>query len=98
MQAYVDEVSTLGVTDIQTLLMCANFRHQGGLSAVKRILAKTQKPYTLNNVYKACQSDTGNQVGAYKLRQKMVYESLKKYITDKGNNTCLLYTSDAADD
>ena len=44
MQAYVDEVSTLGVTDIQALLMCANFRHQGGLSAVKRILAKTQKP------------------------------------------------------
>ena len=87
MQAYVDEVSAVGVTDIQALLMCANFRHQGGLSAVKRILAKTQKPYTLNNVYKACQSDTGNQVGAYKLRQKMVYESLKKYITDKGNNT-----------
>ena len=90
MQAYVDEVSTLGVTDIQALLMCANFRHQGGLSAVKRILAKTQKPYTLNNVYKACQSDTGNQVGAYKLRQKMVYESLKKYITDKGNNTNMI--------
>ena len=48
------------------------------------------KPYTLNNVYKACQSDTGNQVGAYKLRQKMVYESLKKYITDKGNNTNMI--------
>lgn len=90
MQAYVDEVSALGVADIQALLMCANFRHQGGLSAVKRILAKTQKPYTLNNVYKACQSDTGNQVGAYKLRQKMVYESLKKYITDKGNNTNMI--------
>lgn len=90
MQAYVDEVSALGVTDMQALLMCANFRHQGGLSAVKRILAKTQKPYTLNNVYKACQSDTGNQVGAYKLRQKMVYESLKKYITDKGNNTNMI--------
>ena len=90
MQAYVDEVSALGVTDIQALLMCANFRHQGGLSAVKRILAKTQKPYTLNNVYKACQSDTGNQVGAYKLRQKMVYESLKKYITDKRNNTNMI--------
>lgn len=90
MQAYVDEVSALGVTDIQALLMCANFRHQGGLSAVKRILAKTQKPYTLNNVYKACQSDTGNQVGAYKLRQKMVYESIKKYITDKGNNTNMI--------
>ena len=90
MQAYVDEVSALGVTDMQALLMCANFRHQGGLSAVKRILAKTQKPYTLNNVYKACQSDTGNQVGAYKLRQKMVYQSLKKYITDKGNNTNMI--------
>ena len=92
MQTYVDEVFALGVTDIQALLMCANFRHQGGLSAVKRILAKTQKPYTLDNVYKACQSDTGNQVGAYKSRQKMVYESLKKYITGEENKVMDMIT------
>lgn len=86
MQTYVNEVFLLGVTDVKALLMCANFRHQGGLSAVKRILTKTQKPYTLDNVYRACQSDTGNQVGAYKFRQKMVYESLKKYIKEGENN------------
>lgn len=92
MQTYVDEVFALGVTDVQALLMCANFRHQGGLSAVKRILSKTQKPYTLDNVYKACQSDVGNQVGAYKSRQKMVYESIKNYITVKGNKAMDIIT------
>ena len=47
-----------------------------------RVLAKTKQPYTLDNLYAACQTDTGNQVGTYKSRQKMVYESLKKYIED----------------
>ena len=79
MAAYVREAEALGVTDPAGQVMCANFRHQGGLPAVKRILAKTAKPYTLDNLYKACQSDTGNQVGAYRSRQRFVYESLKKY-------------------
>ena len=47
-----------------------------------RILAKTTKPYTLDHLYTACQTDTGNQVGAYKSRQKMVYNALKTYITN----------------
>ena len=59
-----------GATDPAGQAMCANFRHQGGLSAVKRILAKTTKPYTLDSLYKACQSDTGNQVGAYRAGRK----------------------------
>ena len=42
-----------------------------------RVLAKTKQPYTLDNLYAACQTDTGNQVGTYRSRQKMVYESLK---------------------
>lgn len=77
MQKYINEAANLGVTDIDALMMCSNFRHQGGLSAVKRIIAKTKKPYTLDNLYSACSTDTGNQVGAYKTRQKMVYDSLK---------------------
>ena len=80
MSAYMAEARSLGVTDIDAQMMCANFRHQGGLGAVKRILGKTSKPYTLDKLYAACQTDTGNQVGAYKSRQKMVYESLKKYL------------------
>ncbi len=86
MESYVREAESLGVTDPAGQAMCANFRHQGGLSAVKRILTKTDKPYTLDSLYKACQSDTGNQVGAYKSRQKMVYESLKKYFPKEGTN------------
>ena len=82
MEAYAREAEELVVTDPAAQAMCANFRHQGGLSAVKRILAKTDLPYTLDNLYTACQTDTGNQVGAYKSRQKFVYNSLKKYFPE----------------
>ena len=80
MAKYMKEAADLGVTDLAAQMMCANIRHQGGLSALKRVLKKTAKPYTLDNIYKALQSDTGNQVGAYRSRQLMVYNSLKKYI------------------
>lgn len=76
---YAEEALEQGVTDARAQAMCANFRHQGGQGAVTRILAKTQKPYTLDNLYAACQTDTGNQVGAYKDRQRFVYNALKTY-------------------
>ena len=90
MEIYISEAENLGVSDTDAKMMCANFRHQGGLKAVTRILAKTAAPYTLDYLYTASQTDTGNQVGAYKSRQKMVYESLKKYISN------LVITADAA--
>ena len=86
LSAYIQEAERLGVTDPAGQAMCANFRHQGGQGAVTRILAKTAKPYTLESLYKACQSDTGNQVGAYKSRQNFVYNSLKKYFPEGGND------------
>lgn len=79
---YADEAFKRGVTDARGQAMCVNFRHQGGLGAATRILAKTQKPYTLDNLYAACQTDTGNQVGAYKSRQKFVYDALKAYFPE----------------
>ena len=79
---YADEAFKRGVTDARGQAMCVNFRHQGGLGAVTRILAKTQKPYTLDNLYAACQTDTGNQVGAYKSRQRFVCNALKKYFPE----------------
>lgn len=83
MKKYVAEAEKLGVTDQAALMMCANFRHQGGLSAVKRVLSKTQKPYMLDHIYSACCTDTGNQVGAYKSRQKFVYNTLKDKVSNK---------------
>lgn len=76
---YAEEALKQGVTDARAQAMCVNFRHQGGQGAVTRILAKTQKPYTLDNLYAACQTDTGNQVGAYTDRQRFVYNALKTY-------------------
>lgn len=83
---YALESQNLGVLDASGQAMCVNFRHQGGLSAVKRILTKTKKPYTLDNLYTACQTDTGNQVGAYKSRQRFVYNALKKYFPKEEDN------------
>lgn len=80
--AYADEALKQGVTDARAQAMCVNFRHQGGQGAVMRILAKTQKPYTLDNLYAACQTDIGNQVGAYKDRQRFVYNALKTYFPE----------------
>lgn len=80
---YAEEALKKGVTDARGQAMCVNFRHQGGQGAVTRILAKTQKPYTLDNLYAACQIDTGNQVGAYKSRQRFVYNALKKYFPEE---------------
>ena len=83
LSTYADEAFKRGVTDARGQAMCVNFRHQGGQGAVTRILAKTQKPYTLDNLYEACQTDTGNQVGAYKSRQRFVYNALKKYFPEE---------------
>ena len=83
MEKYVREAAALGVLSADAQSMCANFRHQGGYSAMKRVIEKTIQPYSLENLYAACQSDTGNQVGAYKTRQRFVYESLRKYMPDE---------------
>lgn len=80
---YAEEALKQGVTDARAQAMCVNFRHQGGQGAVTRILAKTQNPYTLDNLYAACQTDTGNQVGVYKDRQRFVYNALKKYFPEE---------------
>ncbi len=77
---YMKEAANLGVTDEAAQMMCANIRHLGGLSAVKRVLKKTETPYTMHTIYEAMQSDTGNQVGTFRSRHLMVYESLKKYL------------------
>lgn len=79
---YAEEALKMGVTDARGQAMCVNFRHQGGLGAVTRILAKTQKPYALDNLYAACQTDTGNQVGVYKDRQRFIYNALKTYFPE----------------
>ena len=84
MTQFMAEARDLGVTDLKAQMMCANIRHLGGLSAVKRVLGKTPQPYTLDNIYNAMQSDTGNQVGApkYRSRHVMVYNALNSHISN----------------
>jgi hypothetical protein len=80
MEKFLAEAASLGVTEIKARMMCANLRHLGGLGAVKRVLNKTKTPYTLDNIYAALQTDTGNQVGTFRSRNSKVYGWLVKYI------------------
>ena len=77
---YENEIRKLGITEARSVGMLINVRHQGGYGAVTRILGKTKKPVTLDSIYAALQTDTGNQVGAYRTRQKVVYSWLKTYM------------------
>lgn len=78
LKEYIEFAKKQGVTDIDALFMCANWIHQGGQGACTRLLEKCGEPYTLDRLYAACQTDTGNQVGAYKTRQAKVYNWLKE--------------------
>jgi len=84
---YIEYAESLGVTEVDALFMCANFIHQGGNSACKRLVGKISKPYTLDKLYNATLSDTGNQVGVYKSRQKLMYQWIKQYITNATSST-----------
>lgn len=80
MAKYLAEARSLGVTEIKAMMMCANLRHLGGLDAVKRVLGKVSGAYTLDNIYAALLTDTGNQVGTFRSRNKKVYDWLNQYI------------------
>lgn len=77
--AYCNEAKKMGVKDAQAQGMCANFIHQGGVGAASRILDKAGEPYTIDRLYKASKSDTGNQVGTYKARQSFVFYAIKEH-------------------
>lgn len=78
---------TYGDMPDTAMMECINIIHQGGASALKRILAKTVKPYTSERIYAALCTDpadksNNNQVGDYVSRQKKVIEMIRKYAVD----------------
>lgn len=86
-QEYIDHAYRLGVRDHQLLAECINTSHQGGSGATERLLKKCAKPWNIDNYYQAMQSDTGNQVGAYRSRQVLVYKWIKQYWPKSSSNT-----------
>jgi hypothetical protein len=81
-EEYAAEAMKLGVTDPKAIGMCINLRHLGGYGGMTRILGKTSKPYTMEKMWKAMQSDTGTQVGAsmYRTRHEKVMKWLNTYM------------------
>lgn len=82
---------TYGTMPDTAMMECINIIHQGGSAALKRILAKTTKPYTAKSIYAALSTDPAdprpNQVGDYTTRQKKVYEYIAKYASDAATGT-----------
>ena len=79
-----DIEKTYGTMPDTAMMECINIVHLGGAAALKRILAKTTKPYTAKGIYAALNTDPAdrsndNQVGDYVSRQKKVYEFITKY-------------------
>lgn len=86
-EEYAESIAKIYGTMPDTAMMeCINIIHQGGSSALKRILGKVKKPYSAKGIYAALNTDpadpTPNQVGDYTTRQKKVYEFITKYATD----------------
>lgn len=76
---------TYGTMSADAIAECINIKHQGGDGALKRILAKTTKPYSAKTIYAALCTDpddksNNNQVGDYTTRQKKVYAMITTYL------------------
>lgn len=87
-QTYAKSIEkTYGTMPDSAMMECVNIRHQGGDSALKRIMAKTAKPYTADKIYTALRLDledpVPNQVGDYTDRQKAVIDMIHEYAISK---------------
>nr|DAG26101.1 MAG TPA: hypothetical protein [Caudoviricetes sp.] len=73
-----------GTMPDDAMMECINIIHQGGSSALQRILNKAKKPYTSETIYAALCTDPAdprpNQVGDYTTRQKKVIEMIRAYV------------------
>ena len=89
---YAESITkTYGTMPDTAMMECINIIHQGGAAALKRILAKTAKPYTSERIYAALCTDpadksNNNQVGDYTGRQKKVIEMIRAYAVEEGTD------------
>ena len=87
--ARAEKVNAIGVTDIDAQIFAAEIIHLGGYTAFERVLKKTSKPYSMDNIYKALKTDqndtsSNNQVGdkKYWSRHEKIYGWLKEKISN----------------
>ena len=88
-QKHLEYAYNLGITDHKALAMAMQIAHLGNISALKRIISKTSKPYTVASIDAALRTDNQNssQVGAkiFRSRHDCVIKWLDQY-WPKDNN------------
>lgn len=72
------------ITNTFAIMEWINIFHQGGESAVIRLMQKVSDENNIGSIYTAMLSDTGNQVGAYRSRQLAVYNMILEYAIEEG--------------
>ena len=90
-QTYIKNAEEYGVTNIPDQMMWCEIEHLGGLKPVKRIFARSAKPYTPDSIFASLmldQKDTSNnnQVGdkIFQSRHECCVKWIKKYVEDAG--------------
>ena len=86
-ERYVSEARNMGITDLKAAMFCANVRHLGGLSAMRRIINDAKADgveLTMRNIYESMRAHntSSNGVGAdkYNSRHVKVMEWLDTYL------------------
>lgn len=89
LEKYVSHANEYGVTSLQAKAMWAEIQHLGGLSAVKRIFARTNNINNIDDVMASLKKDqsdssSSNQVGdkLFWSRHECCYKWIKQYLSD----------------
>lgn len=72
---YALEAFNLGVTEIRAVALCVNIRYLSNSSELSRVIDKAGNP-TLDNIYASLLTDTGSQVGTYRVSHLVFYNFL----------------------
>lgn len=73
---YAAKAFELGVTETEAIALCINILFIGGESELGRVLSKTDAK-SVDDIYSALLTDTGKQVGAYRVRNYNFYKNCK---------------------
>lgn len=75
---YINTLEDLGITKINSQIMCIIICHLGGYIVLGRVLSKCDGPYTLNNIFSALKTDQLNGYSHIQDINKKYWSSYEK--------------------
>ena len=82
---YIGHAKGLGITNVRAALFAAECEHQGGYSAMKRIVQRAENKNSISSLYTSLTKDdpNSNQIGAlkYRTRHRLCRDWIAQYIS-----------------